>query len=398
MVRVSSGAPGALLRSWIPHASFVSVLGILTAASLAAPGGAPAQEGESWRVDPEPALQIGKVSGEQPYLFQSIRTARFLSDGHIVVADGGQTAIRVFGPEGEFQHAIGGQGEGPGEFERVGGMWLTSDGRIGVWDPGLKRISTFTPAGEVESTARVQGRGEISAGNLEVFLGAYPDDDLALATLQPGERAGPEQAVPDPWVAGRFARDGSIESVLGELRGMRRAAGQPLPFTPLPFAALHADSMFVSDGYGAEIRVLNGSGDEIRTLELPSADVPGEDAWTRFRKILMKRGEAGLLKRLQGLPDRDRVPQIGGLLIDSRGLLWVKRYEPTADALYVKEGNALGPTTGGMWRVFRRDGQLVARVRMPEGVAPLQIEDDRILGLSRDELDVQRVVVHRLER
>lgn len=134
------------------------------------------------------------------------------------------------------------------------------------------------------------------------------------------------------------------------------------------------------------------------TVDFPSVDTAGEEAWAAFEAVLTERGEEGLLERLAELPGRDRVPQVAGLLVDDGGRLWVKSYDPAVDALYVKEGNALRTGTGGTWRVIRRDGTVAARVPMPAGVAPLQVQEDRILGLSRDDLGVERIVVYGLER
>lgn len=350
----------------------------------------------SWRVSQEPSLEIGRVSGEDAYLFQAIRDARFLPDGRIVVADMGQGAVRVYGPDGEFLRAIGGRGEGPGEFRRVDGMWLTSGGRVGVWDGALQRLSTFTSEGEHESVAPVLAERQDVPGNLETFLGAFTDDVL-LASLT-GMRPGAAGVVPDRWILLRFDVGGSLEARLGRIRGMRRAGGQPLPFTPLPHVAVHGDSIFVSDGYGAELSVLDGRGERVGTIDFPPVDTAGEDAWAAFEAELTRRGEGGLVERLAELPDKDRLPQVAGLLVDEGGLLWVKSYDPGSDALYLKEGHALRPTTGGTWRVIRRDGTVVARVPMPDGVAPLQIREDRILGLSRDELGVERIVVYGLNK
>lgn len=47
---------------------------------------------------------------------------------------------------------------------------------------------------------------------------------------------------------------------------------------------------------------------------------------------------------------------------------------------------------------FDPSGEIVATVRMPDTVIPLEIEGDRLLGRSVSELDVERVVVHGIER
>jgi hypothetical protein len=53
---------------------------------------------------------------------------------------------------------------------------------------------------------------------------------------------------------------------------------------------------------------------------------------------------------------------------------------------------------GADWIVLDQQGRTVARVRTPPGVMVLEIGSDYILGLSRDELDVESVSLYRLQR
>lgn len=358
------------------------------------------QEVQHWTIADEPDVEIGRVTGAAPYLFQSVRFARFLADGRIVVGDAGQAAIRIFGPEGDFRQELGGQGEGPGEFRSVDGLWLIPDGRIGVWDAENRRITTFAPDGRLESSNPVRAAGELRAGNLEVFLGSFRDGDVLLATLRGGGLPVGGQVIADRWVIGRFSLDGQLRYSLGAVRGMRRANRQPIPFTPLPYASVHRDSVYLVNGYEAEVAVLDEDGVERRRIDLRPRDAAPGDPWSTLEETLKQQNEdvfLTLLDRMAESEETERVPQLAGLLVDDRGRLWVKRYDPEADALWVK-GYALLPAPGGTWCIVRPTGEAVATVQMPERVVPLSIEDGRILGLSRDPLDVQRLVVHSLER
>jgi hypothetical protein len=51
---------------------------------------------------------------------------------------------------------------------------------------------------------------------------------------------------------------------------------------------------------------------------------------------------------------------------------------------------------GAEWIVLDDQGQTVARVQTPPGVMVLEIGSDYIVGLSRDELDVESVSLYRL--
>jgi len=48
--------------------------------------------------------------------------------------------------------------------------------------------------------------------------------------------------------------------------------------------------------------------------------------------------------------------------------------------------------------VFDREGVFVARVHMPPRLNILEVGDDYVLGLARDDIDVEHVRLYRLEK
>jgi hypothetical protein len=52
----------------------------------------------------------------------------------------------------------------------------------------------------------------------------------------------------------------------------------------------------------------------------------------------------------------------------------------------------------GVHQVFDRDGLLIGRVEGPEGFEITDSGPDYILGVAKDDLDVERVRLYRLER
>ncbi|MGH7927296.1 MAG: 6-bladed beta-propeller, partial [Candidatus Binatia bacterium] len=210
-------------------------------------------------------MTIGEAEGDDVYLFQSVAAARFLGDGRIVVADRGLHELRIYSSEGKFQRRLGRRGEGPGEFSQVGGMWLTSEGSIAVWDAANRRITTFGNSDWRHNTKRIIENPP--GGNLEVFFGTFANNDIVLASLFPGRRGA--EMVPDPWSVGRFGADGSFKRTLTDVNGMWRFNGYAVPFSPMPFIAVYGDSLYIADGYAAEIVVHDGSGMVARTMRLP---------------------------------------------------------------------------------------------------------------------------------
>lgn len=356
----------------------------------------PPQEEVRIRVEETPLLEIGSLDRQDEYLFQSVHSAVLLADGRVVVLDDGLGEIRVFAPDGSFLNGIGGRGGGPGEFGEPRGMWLTSDGHIGVWDPGNVRISTFRPDGALVSEERLvlEARAGMSRPP-DVFLGAFANDDVVLVTLIGGPPA-LDREVADRWILGRFGLDGSPRGLLAELLGFRRRGRAPLPFTPVPRVVLVADSLYATDGYAAEIGVYGADGAAHRTIELPHVDFSPQEAWSALEAELRRRDEQRSIQNMARLSAPEEFPQVGGLLVDGAGLIWAKVYDPFVDALWLSD--PMRPGAGGEWRLVRPSGELVGTARIPAGVTPLHVTRDRLLGVSRDELDVERIVVHRIER
>lgn len=56
------------------------------------------------------------------------------------------------------------------------------------------------------------------------------------------------------------------------------------------------------------------------------------------------------------------------------------------------------PTKNEMGNSISIRGDTVAEVWMPENVVPVHIRGDRLLGIRRGPLDVQRIVVHEIRR
>jgi hypothetical protein len=78
------------------------------------------------------------------------------------------------------------------------------------------------------------------------------------------------------------------------------------------------------------------------------------------------------------------MPFYQAALADAEGNLWVQDFSP-------------GEPPAG-WSVFDPEGRFLGAVAMPDRFRPQQIGDDFILGVARDELDVERVQLYALEK
>jgi hypothetical protein len=68
-------------------------------------------ESQQWRLTEEPIVDIGGGDTAEEQLHR-VRGAARLSDGRIVVADGGSQELRFYAPSGEHERSAGGRGGG----------------------------------------------------------------------------------------------------------------------------------------------------------------------------------------------------------------------------------------------------------------------------------------------
>ena len=375
-------------------------VGVLVAATLGLTLGCRSEAGqpslEQWTVSETPATSIGAVEGDSVYLFQRIAGARFTADGRIVVADGGLSAVRVFEGDGRFVLQAGGRGDGPGEFQYLRDVWVHLSDTIGVWDMASRRVTYFGGDGEVARTVQLQLSGAgAEAGNLDFMVGALDDGSVAVAALALAAGGGP--GADRVWVE-RFDADGRHLGRLGESTGLVRArlsggGSAPIPFSPYPHFASDGRTIYHTNGHASAVTAWSGG--DARTIVFPPAEHDLERAWSTLETELRRRDIEFYLGMVATAPRPDSIPSLAGLLVDDAGRLWAKRYEPATDALWL--GGGARPS-GGTWWVADAEGTLIARAEIPAGFAPVQVEGDRVLGISLDPLGVERVEVRALSR
>ena len=142
-----------------------------------------------------------------------------------------------------------------------------------------------------------------------------------------------------------------------------------------------------------EIRILNSDGKMVRVIRRvrrkPELTAGMIDQWIDFRVARLSNGVAKRRRQQQyeSMPFPSTLPAFRSVLLDEDGArLWVEEFE--LDAI----------TSGGetRWSVYAEDGRLLGEVRMPVGFRPLRIGKDYVLGLWRDELDVEYVQLYEL--
>lgn len=342
-----------------------------------------------WSVSGDVVAGVGVTDGSPEYTLSRVAAVRLLPDGGIAVADGQSASIRIYAADGTFVRQWGRPGQGPGEFGWINGMILSEPDTLMVYDAEQARLTSFTTEGE-RLPEMVTFRAD--DGRVEIYLGRLRDGSHAGAWIRQTPR--PEDEVsPDLMRIARFGPDGAFQGVLADDVGMRRLRG-PTPFSPHFLGTVLDDRVYHTDGLEPVIPVTTAAGEPAPPLSLPLEPMETEAAWSSLEAALDS-ATAARLGEFPDLPVMDSVPVISHLLSDRRGRLWMKRYEPASDSHWLLRSRSGG---GGSWLVMEPGGDVVALVSMPDGFQLMEVRGDRVAGVSRDELGVERVEVRRLDR
>jgi hypothetical protein len=356
-----------------------------------------------WRVSEDPTVELGVVEGDPSQQFNRVAGAARLSDGRVVVADGGSKELRFFDPSGNHLHTVGGQGEGPGEFAYLAALdrlpgdtivasdwpigtlsWFDSDGRyldksrLGPYRPGL--TGRVLPDGSL--LVDVYERG--SYGNeLEWWAATGQTDTFRPAGMlvrvsRSGDRVDTLRGiVGEEWFKIGKVRQGLV---------MR-----PLPFARNTFVTWSENYIYVGETGQRQIEVLTLEGSLERLIRWKSHPSPV----TRADRGSVRETIFGSMRRTSQKPDFERwlaaVPfptiktAFRDLDADAAGRIWVQNWMET-------EGGR------DRWIVFEADGVLLAEVDVPQGLQLLEIGEDYVLALRTDALDLEYVGLYQLEK
>lgn len=339
-----------------------------------------------WVVASEPLLSIGEVDGTPESVFDRISSVRLLPDERLAVADGSST-IRIYGAEGQFELGMGREGEGPGEFQSLGNLWFRDPDTLVAYDSRNFRLTSFLTSGELLPESITLRADD---GYAEIYLGRLGNGEHAVAWIRQGPRDR-SKMTPDVMQLARFSSDGQSFTPLDTDVGMRRMGG-PLPFSPHFIGAVIGDSVYHTDGLRGQIRVTSQSGVRVRTIQVAVEQPSLEEAWA----MLEARLDTSAVRRFEDIrrtPGVDSIPAFSEILVEGGRRLWLKRYDPGVDSHWLGRQR-----TGGVWLVLESDGTQSARVSVPVGFRLLDVRDDRVAGVSRDEFGVERVEVRALRR
>lgn len=341
---------------------------------------------------PDASLQVGAephlwIEGDERIPpFDRLSAMAMLASGDILVADESASRVHAFSSDGSYLWSAGGSGDGPGEFRAINALFVTSHDSILVSDVSLRRITVLSPTGELVRTHRF-------AEDVGLPVGLLPDGSLLYRREQrTGEVGIGVQGTTATWSAAGLsdAASRSLTTTPGSASYYGSAGGRNIIVRPDFFRTLVVEPW--SGGFAValsdrpRIDHIGPGGRLLRSVRVPEHALSAEIADPRAVRDSLFSGapEAmrGPLRDLaEELPIPPRWPPLVELIADDLGRLWVRQYRQ----------DLLQEAT---WQVFTPDGAYVDEVTTPPRFIPRVIEGGRIVGVWRDELDVESVRVY----
>ena len=350
---------------------------------------------ESWGLADSPHLEIGSTAEPGHDLYEVTGAVR-LSDGRIAVANSGSSEIRIFSDAGELIMAIGGPGDGPGEFRSLNRIFLLPGDSILASDFALDRLSVFSPDGDLVRTAQLE---PAPSGGIPAPSARLGDGSLIA---RPGFSFGggaPSGVYQDTMTLMRYSADGRHLGDLGRVPGSEffvyseggnTLGGERIWGTKTHLAA--ADYGFIigrSADYSYEVRDADGALQRVVRARRPARAVSDADvAKLREPDPDADPGSEALWARvLAAIEYPTHFPAYAGIAVDDSGHVWIRDYVWPEDT-----------ATPQQWQVFDAEGRWLGGVSMPAGFTALHIGTDEVLGILRDDMDVEHLQAYRLTR
>ncbi len=358
--------------------------------------------GTAWRVDRTPAIAIGghrdESEADSSHLVWNIGDVRALSDGRVAMISRGERRVLVFEPSGAFARTIGRVGRGPGEYGNPEHLQVLPGDTLVVWDFMAGPVAYFDPSGKLLRDWRIDvgalfeaTRNPNQMSPERVHLPLAGRSFIVQAILVPGDFIPP---FGEPYrVPVEFLMIDSTYAArsLGRWEEGERLYLQPPgpPRLPFPFGVQLAAggtplSVYITNADQYEIHQYSASGKLRRILRRAADPIPVTandiEQWKAWYG--RSRDWSSWDRAMTELPPRTR-PPVAGLLVDSRGYLWVM----DRDRL---------DRSASEWSVYDPAGHWLGTMEIPLGRVEW-IGEDLILGVSQDpETGVQVVEGYRL--
>jgi hypothetical protein len=361
-----------------------------------------------------PEVTIGVLDGDEVYMFGQLRALAVGDDGTIFALDGQIPAVRVYDADGTYRTTLGRSGGGPGEFGRPDGLVMFSDGRLAVRDVGNARFQLFGPDLQplatwpvISGTFSTSAQPSVGAG--DTLMTPVVDTRVDIRDWRTGlQRVAPEGHIVDTLMV----PDSDYEAPAIEARresgdGVSVSRGS-VPFSPAESWAYHPDGFFLH-GLSTEYRItLLRDGEPLRIERaVEPVRVAGAEKAEAERRAIRNMRSTDPNWRWNGPAIPDTKPYFGRLFAARDGRIWVQVPQAGVEGDDPDYDPTDPDTVENRWSepvafdVFETDGTFLGRVKAPDEFTtfPTPVFDgERVWGVTRDDLGVQRIVRLQVER
>ena len=349
------------------------------------------------RVEPRPSLVIGGDDAPAAAVFSAVSDVRRLPNGNYFVVDGSTQQIRFFGKDGRFLVQAGGTGRGPSEFVRLAGVVLENDS-LRAFDSSQRKIVTFDINGRFASSMPIGSTGSARQSLWLFRLAGYVHGDpiFMASGFDP-----PTVVLPtrfwDSIPTLRYDRTGKLRDTIGEFAGMDMFSSASQPSADIRFGRFSSgdvlnNRLYMTDGGRLSIRIYEGSRTPKSTIGVDRAPRPVTAADNQvYERAMLARartpeGRERIVRGFTEIPRAPVKPWISRVRVDDLGNIWAEEYR-----IY-------GDTSAAVWHVFAPGGQSLGTVTAPRGFEIKHIGSDFVVGVARDDDDVEVIAVHPLKR
>ena len=342
-----------------------------------------------WNLATEPTLTLGSVDGEEAFRFFRITDAIRLGD-RVIVLDGGSAELRVFHADGTHLLTSGGSGEGPGEFLFPNRLLFLARDSVAVWDSRLRRVSFFDSGGTFDRAVQIVGNFQ-NPDLVAVFLdGSFLFTDLRIVMPSSGV-----QNV--PLIALRYGPEGLLADTLGiHSAGKITRSSEPPGyvaelFQSISWLAGDRETYWVTNGEEPALLRQNAAGDTLAAIrwEAGGRQVSVQHVAAHFGNLLTNSTSESSRRRIRNIqahtPVASQFPAADRLLVAQTGHVWVRCFKPPIEE------------TPQDWIIFTPSGKLVGRIQLPRTLRVLDLGGNHVLGVIRDEADVEFIQLFRIE-
>ena len=341
----------------------------------------------------EPVYRHGANPGD--YGFQGINVGRLFPDGSAVVADRENSELVVLSSDGATHKVLARRGEGPGEVIYPYSMFVLGQDSVLVPDRRQSRLTLFVG----DSVARIASLPRSTSLGV---AGIGSSGTLMMMNRTP---YGSWFDIEEEWLAGHMTlfdiETGALDTVASYDHWPRERSGLMNPIIRPVGSVTVAAGRFVqtrSDRPEITWRLPDGTVEQIvRWLpEPPLLTDELLESVEAYNRMIGWRNYGLSEARLEEIVQEDMAryramigqptPLFGSPFADADGNVWLPSYRPAY------------PEEGSPYTVISPDGAWLGQVETPPRFRILDVTGGLVLGVLRDEVDVENVVVYELSQ